>query len=87
MAVDDESPEGSEIVTCWCGARGAMEDMFDDAVYEQGCGGTGTLYCECGGEFCVCHHHGEVECPGCEDCEDEYERFDDFWDDDDGEEA
>ena len=66
--------------TCWCGAVGDADEMFDDAVFEQGCGGSGVLNCECGGDFCVCHHHGEIDCPGCEDCEpddDEYE-----WDDD-----
>lgn len=21
-----------------------------------------------GGDLCVCHHHGEVPCNGCEDC-------------------
>lgn len=33
------------------------------------------LYCICGGDFCVCHNHGEVECDGCEDCEDDAERM------------
>ena len=80
----EELPDGSEMVTCWCGVTGAMEDMFDDAVYGQGCGGSGVLYCECGGDsLCVCHNHGEVECPGCEDCELDDDDYDDgpFYDD------
>ena len=35
---------------------------------EDGCGGTGILHCFCGGDFCACGDD-EVECPGCEDCE------------------
>ena len=34
------------------------------------CGGLGVFECLCGGDQCVCHNHGEVECPGCADCED-----------------
>lgn len=60
-----------EIVTCWCGAEGTVEDLFDCDVYEQTCGGSGVLYCECGGDICVCHHHGEVACDGCDDCRDD----------------
>lgn len=57
------------ILTCWCGARGTYEELFDDACLDEGCGGMGVLYCYCGGDFCVCHFHGETECPGCDDCE------------------
>jgi hypothetical protein len=56
-------------IRCWCGAEGAYEDLFDDACLDESCGGLGTLNCYCGGDFCVCHHHGETECPGCPDCE------------------
>jgi hypothetical protein len=59
---------------CWCGEE---NPHMDDSVYEGTCGGLGTLYCECGGEQCVCHNHGEVECPGCEDCQDADELDDD----------
>lgn len=30
---------------------------------------TGMIQCECGGDLCVCHHHGEYECPGCDECD------------------
>jgi hypothetical protein len=33
------------------------------------CGGYGHISCICGGDFCVCHNHGDVECDGCVDCE------------------
>lgn len=37
--------------------------------WEDGCGGTGTLYCTgCGGDQCVCRCGGEMPCFGCEDC-------------------
>lgn len=65
---EDEDLDDEEIITCWCGAQGTEEELFDDAVFREACGGSGILNCICGGDFCVCHHHGEVECPGCEDC-------------------
>lgn len=52
-------------MTCWCGVK----DAYFAPVRADGCGGLGTLNCYCGGDLCVCHNHGEVECPGCEDCE------------------
>ena len=56
-----------EIITCWCGAKGTYDELFDDP--DEGCGGTGYVYCYCGGDQCVCHHHGqEIECPGCDEC-------------------
>lgn len=75
----DEAEDG--VFKCWCGAEGEFDDMCDAEVFSQTCGGTGTLHCECGGDnLCVCHHHGEIECPGCEDCDGD--DFDDFYDDD-----
>lgn len=70
MATDDEPEidDDAAIIKCWCGAEGTFEELFDDEVYGQSCGGSGVLHCECGGDQCVCHHHGEVECEGCEDC-------------------
>lgn len=65
-----------EVIRCWCGATGPYEALFDDSGLDGSCGGSGSLDCVCGGDFCVCHHHGLVECYGCEDCRDE--------DDDDG---
>lgn len=77
----DEPEVDNEFIQCWCGAKGTYDELFDDDCLERGCGGSGTLHCECGGEFCVCHHHGEVECPGCEDCEDGEDDYPD-WDED-----
>ena len=58
----DEEEEGP----CWCGVE---NPYFSDEIFDRGCGGDGMLYCFCGGDFCVCHWHGETECPGCEDCD------------------
>lgn len=80
-SVDDVVTEASELdeglIRCWCGAVGTVSELFDSEVYEQSCGGSGYLYCECGGDFCVCHHHGEVECDGCEDCSFDDDDYDD----------
>lgn len=57
---------------CWCGAKGKYSELCDASGLERGgCGGLGMLNCFCGGDLCVCHHHGEVECPGCDECEDD----------------
>jgi len=55
---DDEEYE------CWCGARGTYAELCDPDFLDETCGGMGTLNSAC------CHHHGEIECPGCKDCED-----------------
>ncbi len=65
----DEPEVDDEIITCWCGESGTYDELFDESGIDDSCGGTGTLQCICGGDFCVCHHHGEIECPGCEDCD------------------
>ncbi len=49
---------------CWCGV-----DNPYYAPLERYCGGMGLIECICGGEFCICHHHGVVECSGCSECE------------------
>jgi hypothetical protein len=49
---------------CWCG----VENPYY-APQTENCGGTGSVDCRCGGDLCVCHNHGEVECFGCPDCE------------------
>ncbi len=49
--------------TCWCGV-----DAPYFAPIDATCGGLGTIYCECGGDQCVCHWHGEIDCDGCDDC-------------------
>lgn len=68
----------NKIITCWCGATGTYKELFDVAVYGENCGGSGFLECLCGGDQCVCHHHGQsILCPGCDDC-----ARDDHWDGD-----
>ena len=64
-----------ETMTCWCGATGTYEELFDDDYLDERCGGTGILDCHCGGDLCVCHNHGEAVCHGCPDCEDDYEDY------------
>lgn len=49
---------------CWCGVENPYFAPVSGLCY-----GTGFLDCLCGGDQCVCHNHGEVECPGCDDCE------------------
>lgn len=65
--------ESTEIIACWCGAKGTYEELFDESGLEEGCGGTGSINCFCGGDQCVCHHHGDLECFGCEDCQEDEE--------------
>jgi hypothetical protein len=67
----EDCADDNEIITCWCGVRGTFDQLFDKSVWEESCGGTGILHCFCGGDLCVCHHHGYIECHGCEDCEPE----------------
>ena len=57
------------VFECWCGAVGSIEEMFSPELDGESCGGSGVLNCTCGGDFCVCHYHGETQCPGCPDCE------------------
>ena len=68
MEIDEDTP-----ITCWCGETGTYEELFDDSGLDTRCGGTGELQCHCGGDLCVCHHHGATECFGCPDCEDQEE--------------
>jgi hypothetical protein len=68
-APESDPTNGVEVVRCWCGAAGPYDELFDDAVYDRDCGGSGYLECECGGDhLCACHNHGQVECPGCDEC-------------------
>lgn len=62
---------------CWCGAKGKSGELYDMSCLSDTCGGSGTLNCLCGGDQCVCHWHGEIECPGCADCEGDEEDYDD----------
>lgn len=75
--------QDDEIIECWCGAKGTYDELFADD-FPGGCGGSGYLDCECGGDnLCVCHNHGQVECPGCDECE--YDDEEDWWYGDDEE--
>lgn len=65
-ATPADAPEDDGLFTC-CGVSAPYEEMCEDVGGT--CGGTGSLDCYCGGDLCVCHNHGEVECYGCEDCE------------------
>jgi hypothetical protein len=58
--------EIATVARCWCGVS---RPYFSDEPFEEGCGGLGVLQCFCGGDLCVCHWHGETECPGCPDCD------------------
>ncbi len=62
--------------SCWCGAVLNESDFtaMMNEVSGRCCGGDGYIDCECGGDFCACHNHGVVACPGCIDCD---------WEDDD----
>ena len=63
--------------TCWCGVESPYCADVEDGL-EAACNGTGHLHCYCGGDLCSCHNHGEVQCPGCEECEEEDEdKYDD----------
>lgn len=55
-----ESPPNSQ---CWCGVKNPYYEPLPTR-----CGGYGVIECFCGGDICVCHNHGEVECFGCVDC-------------------
>ena len=79
--VDQDCDDDSDDAPCWCGVE---HPYYSDDI-ERSCGGSGTVECRCGGDFCVCHNHGAVECAGCEDCDDtdgdpgrdQYQDFDD----------
>lgn len=66
---EDDGDSDSGAMTCWCGATGSYNELFDDSGLDARCGGLGVLNCHCGGDLCVCHYHGERDCFGCKDCE------------------
>lgn len=67
MANEQKPPDDAlDNPPCWCGAE---NPYYSDELPDT-CGGDGFVACYCGGDFCVCHWHGEVPCDGCEDCED-----------------
>lgn len=55
-------------MACWCGERRPYYETAS-ALLSSSCAGTGELDCLCGGDQCVCHNHGTVECPGCGACQ------------------
>lgn len=59
---EPEEEEGEDV--CWCGVKNPYYQEMHGT-----CGGSGYFDCHCGGDLCVCHNHGEVECFGCSDCE------------------
>lgn len=61
-------------MTCRCG----IDDPYRARV-RAGCFGSGLVECLCGGDFCVCHNHGVVDCSGCVDCEPTVELADDLF--------
>ncbi len=73
----DEAETGDEIITCWCGATGTFAELFSYDYINRSCGGSGSINCYCGGDQCVCHHHGSIDCDGCEDCESDEDYDDD----------
>lgn len=85
IALDEDVVlEDHDIITCWCGVSGTFDELFEEPE-ARSCYGTGMLDCLCGGDMCVCHNHGEVQCDGCEDCcsGDEHDDDDDAGDLDD----
>lgn len=70
-----------ELITCWCGAKGTYDELFEKV--SDRCGGSGVVDCYCGGDLCVCHNHGEVDCDGCPDCESDDENDDYLFEHDD----
>ena len=77
MNTEEPKHKGPACGKChwWCGATGTYDELFDDSGLDERCGGSGFLDCHCGGDLCVCHNHGEAECHGCPDCEDDYEDY------------
>jgi hypothetical protein len=52
--IDDVDPCDPEYIhTCWCCEQGKYDELFGSDSLDYGCGGTGTLNCYCGGDFCV----------------------------------
>jgi hypothetical protein len=75
---DDDDEPGP----CYCGEP---NPLYNRAFLDKTCRGSTSLHCDCGGDICVCHYHGEVECLGCVDCEGgDFDDDDDFDDDEPG---
>lgn len=61
---------------CWCGTE---NPYFAPIPAGETCGGTGSINCYCGGDQCVCHWHEEIECEGCDDCNEHTDSDGDYW--------
>ena len=72
--------DADPVIKCWCGAEGPHDELFSLAPYAETCGGTGYIPCFCGGDGCCCHHHGGIECDGCDDCAEYDDEYEEFWD-------
>lgn len=70
-----KSGEKGFYAKCWCGAK---RGWFSLTGLDNSCGGMGELNCYCGGDLCVCHNHGAVECDGCDECEHVDEEYEDY---------
>ena len=47
--------------------------------WPEECNGLGIIYCDgCGGDLCICSCAGEMECHGCENCDDGRDPDDDY---------
>jgi hypothetical protein len=66
--IETRNGERGIVMPCWCGVSRAWFALPPEG---ETCGGLRIINCECGGDQCVCHNHGEMECPGCEDCDEE----------------
>ncbi|HET6584818.1 MAG TPA: hypothetical protein VFG69_15275 [Nannocystaceae bacterium] len=62
---------GDVLVKCWCGVEGPANELFRREDLDEGCGGWGYRTCRCGGDHCVCHHHGAIDCNGCPECDED----------------
>lgn len=71
---EDEDDGGGFHAPCWCDPD--PNCWHDTACLDETCGGSMTLHCYCGGDLCVCHNHGEMECPGCDDCKPDGDDYD-----------
>jgi hypothetical protein len=78
IVIEVTDPDEGDQITCWCGATGTYDELFSPLPAR--CGGLGVIDCHCGGDLCVCHNHGQIDCDGCADCD---EADDDEWYDND----
>jgi hypothetical protein len=76
MTTDD--PDDDQI-TCWCGATGTYDELFDSDLFRRSCGGTetggGTIYrfrcskCESVSDWLLLTDDELVKGVACRECE------------------